>query len=79
MKNLSMGFLEAFSDYSISIPEIGTIEATVKPITIVTSNRTRRLTDTFLRRCIYLYIDYPSVKEENRHLNDQNECKPASR
>ena len=70
------GLLEAFSDYSISIPEIGTIEATVKPITIVTSNRARRLTDTFLRRCIYLYIDYPSVKEETDILTTKTNANP---
>lgn len=58
--------LEPFSDYTISIPEVGTIEAAYKPCTIVTSNRTRKITDTFTRRCVYIYIDYPSVEEETK-------------
>ena len=60
--------LEAFSDYTISIPEIGTIEAEMKPLTIITSNRERKLTDTMLRRCIYVYLEYPSVAEEEQIL-----------
>lgn len=56
--------LEAFSDYTISIPEFGTVQAQYKPLTIVTSNRKRLLTDTFLRRGIYIYLEYPSVEQE---------------
>ena len=48
----------------------------MKPVTIVTSNRMRRLTDTFLRRCIYLYIDYPSVKEETDILTTKTSANP---
>ena len=70
------GLLEAFSNFTISIPELGTIEATMKPITIVTSNRKRRLTDTFLRRCLYLYIDYPSVEEETEILTSKTNANP---
>lgn len=58
--------LEPFSDYSISIPEIGTIEALHKPLVIITSNRRRKITDTLLRRCLYLYVSYPTIEEETR-------------
>lgn len=58
--------LEPFSDYSISIPEIGTIEALQTPLVIITSNRRRKITDTLLRRCLYLYVGYPSLEEETR-------------
>lgn len=60
--------LEAFSDYTISVPEIGTVSAEFKPVTIITSNRERKLTDTLLRRCIYLYVEYPTIEEETNIL-----------
>lgn len=57
--------LEPFSDYTVSIPEMGKIEAKVKPLTIITSNRSKRkLEDTMLRRCVYVYLEYPPVEEE---------------
>lgn len=57
-------FLELLSDWQISIPEIGTIKATSVPHVIVTSNRTRELSEALRRRCIYLWIDYPSFEKE---------------
>lgn len=51
--------LEILSDYQISIPELGTITATSKPIVILTSNGTRDLSDALRRRCLYTYVDYP--------------------
>lgn len=51
--------LEILSDYQISIPELGTIVATSKPIVILTSNGTRDLSDALRRRCLYTYVDYP--------------------
>ena len=56
--------LESLSDFSISIPEYGTITATKKPLVFLTSNRTRELSEALRRRCIYIYIDYPTVNEE---------------
>ena len=58
--------LELLSDFQVSIPELGTIKAKVKPIVILTSNNTRQLSDALKRRCAYLYIDYPSVEKEIR-------------
>ncbi len=56
--------LEFLSEYQVTIPEVGTIRAKHTPITILTSNRTRELGDGLRRRCLYLYIDYPSVEKE---------------
>ena len=56
--------LELLSDFQISIPEIGTIKATVPPVVIITSNRTREIHDALKRRCLYFWIDYPSVDTE---------------
>ena len=56
--------LEFLSEYQVTIPEIGTIKAKHTPITILTSNRTRELGDGLRRRCLYLYIDYPTVEKE---------------
>jgi MoxR-like ATPase len=59
------GFLlEFLAEYQVTIPEIGTIHAKNPPITILTSNRTRELGDGLRRRCLYLYIDYPSIEKE---------------
>ena len=52
--------LELLSDFQVTIPEIGTIEAEVPPIVVLTSNRTREIHDALKRRCIYHWIDYPS-------------------
>jgi MoxR-like ATPase len=56
--------LEVFSDWQVTIPEIGTIRATHPPHVILTSNRTRELSDALRRRCLYLWIDYPGFDKE---------------
>jgi MoxR-like ATPase len=56
--------LEALSDYQVTIPEIGTIKANSIPIVILTSNNYREFSDALKRRCIHLYIDYPSFAGE---------------
>jgi MoxR-like ATPase len=56
--------LEVFSEWQVTIPEIGTIKATHPPHVILTSNRTRELSDALRRRCLYLWIDYPTFDKE---------------
>ncbi len=56
--------LEVLSDWQITIPEIGTIKAGNVPQVILTSNRTRELSEALRRRCLYLYIDYPDFEKE---------------
>jgi MoxR-like ATPase len=56
--------LEILSDWQITIPEIGTITATHIPHVVTTSNRTRELSDALRRRCLYLWIDYPTFEKE---------------
>jgi MoxR-like ATPase len=56
--------LEVLSDFQITIPEIGTIKAGQRPFVILTSNRTREIHDALKRRCLYLWIDYPSFEKE---------------
>lgn len=56
--------LELLSDFQISIPEIGTITATTKPIVFLTSNNYRDMSDALKRRCIHLFIDYPNIETE---------------
>jgi MoxR-like ATPase len=56
--------LEIFSDWQVTIPEIGTIKAAHPPHVILTSNRTRELSDALRRRCLYLWIDYPPFDKE---------------
>jgi MoxR-like ATPase len=56
--------LELLSDWQITIPEIGTLEARQPPVVIVTSNRTREIHDALKRRCIYHWIDFPSFEKE---------------
>lgn len=56
--------LELLSAFQISIPEIGTIKAKHKPYVILTSNRTRELSDALKRRCLYHWIDYPDLEKE---------------
>jgi MoxR-like ATPase len=58
--------LEVFSEWQVTIPEVGTIKATHPPHVILTSNRTRELSDALRRRCLYLWIDYPSFDKELR-------------
>src|SRR5215469_11836166 len=56
--------LEVLSDFQVSIPEIGTIRARHIPYVVLTSNRTRELSDALRRRCLYLWIDYPPFDKE---------------
>jgi|TARA_R110001599_G_scaffold119741_4_gene290322 MoxR-like ATPase len=58
--------LEILSDYQVSIPEIGTIQAQVSPMVFLTSNNTRDISDALKRRCLHLYIPFPSVELEER-------------
>ena len=56
--------LEVLSDFQVTIPEIGTIKATHRPRVVLTSNRSRDLSDALRRRCLYHWIDYPSLQKE---------------
>ncbi len=56
--------LELLSDFQVTIPELGSVKATHRPIVILTSNRTREIHDALKRRCIYCWIDYPSFDKE---------------
>ncbi|MEM1219546.1 MAG: MoxR family ATPase, partial [Bacteroidota bacterium] len=56
--------LELLSDFQISIPEMGTIRSSHKPIVVLTSNRTRELSDALKRRCLYHWVEYPSMDKE---------------
>ena len=56
--------LEYLGEYQVSIPEIGTVKAAIKPVTILTSNRTRELNDAVKRRCLYHWLDYPDRERE---------------
>ena len=56
--------LEYLGEYQVSVPEIGTISAQFKPVTILTSNRTRELSDAVKRRCLYHWLDYPDRERE---------------
>lgn len=58
--------LEVLSDFQITIPEIGTLVAKTRPLVIITSNRTREIHDALKRRCLYHWIDYPSLEKEHR-------------
>jgi MoxR-like ATPase len=58
--------LELLSDFQISVPEMGTIRAKHVPHVVLTSNRTRELSDALKRRCLYHWIDYPSFEKEMR-------------
>ena len=61
--------LEVLSDFQVTIPELGTIRAEHRPYVVLTSNRTRELSDALKRRCLYLWIDYPSFEKELRIIN----------
>ena len=56
--------LEVLSDFQISIPELGVVEARTRPLVVLTSNNSRELTEALKRRCLYLWLDYPSVERE---------------
>jgi MoxR-like ATPase len=61
--------LEVLSDFQISIPELGVVEATTRPLVLLTSNNTRELTEALKRRCLYLWLDYPDVDRELEIVN----------
>jgi MoxR-like ATPase len=56
--------LEVLSEFQISIPELGVVEATTRPLVLLTSNNSRELTEALKRRCLYLWLDYPDVERE---------------
>ena len=56
--------LEVLSDFQVSVPELGTLKAVHQPLVILTSNNTRELSEALKRRCLYLFIDYPTVEQE---------------
>jgi MoxR-like ATPase len=56
--------LEVLSDFQISIPELGRVEARTHPIVLLTSNNSRELTEALKRRCLYLWLDYPTLEHE---------------
>jgi len=60
--------LELLSDFQITIPEIGTVDAAERPIVVITSNRTREIHDALKRRCFYHWVDYPSAEREKEIL-----------
>ncbi|MDT0496154.1 MoxR family ATPase [Algiphilus sp. W345] len=63
--------LEVLSDYQISVPELGTLAATVRPLVLLTSNGARELSDALRRRCLHLYIGYPEPALERRILRSR--------
>ena len=58
--------LEVLSEYQVSVPELGTMEANQYPVVFLTSNSTRELSEALKRRCLYLFIGYPSVERERQ-------------
>ena len=58
--------LEVLSDFQVTIPELGTIRAQARPVVVLTSNRSRELSEALRRRCLYLWIDFPSFEKELR-------------
>lgn len=56
--------LEVLSDFQVSVPELGTLMAIHRPLVVLTSNNTRELSEALKRRCLYLFIEYPSIEQE---------------
>jgi MoxR-like ATPase len=56
--------LELLSDFQVTIPELGTVRAPTPPIVVITSNRTREIHDAVKRRCVYHWVDYPTLEQE---------------
>lgn len=69
--------LELLSDFQITVPEIGTIEAATPPAVVITSNRTREIHDALKRRCLYYWIDYPSREKELQIVRNKVPALPA--
>ena len=63
--------LEVLSDYQVSVPEIGTVKARVSPMVFLTSNNSRELSDALKRRCLHLYIPFPSTALEERIVSSR--------
>lgn len=63
--------LEVLSEYQVSVPELGTLKAKHRPRVLLTSNDTRDLSDALRRRCLYLYVDYPSYEDEMRIIESR--------
>ncbi len=63
--------LEVLSDFQVTIPELGTIAATHRPYVLLTSNRTREIGDALRRRCLYLYIEHPTLEKEVRIIRSR--------
>ncbi len=61
--------LEVLSDFQVSIPEVGTVEAKQRPVVFLTSNDAREMSDALKRRCLHLYIDFPEAEQELRILD----------
>jgi len=61
--------LEFLSEFQISIPELGTYRAAEPPLVILTSNRTRDLSDALRRRCLYIWLDYPTIEQETEIIS----------
>jgi MoxR-like ATPase len=61
--------LEVLSDFQVSVPELGTISAVHQPMVLLTSNNTRELSEALKRRCLYLYVDYPTAEAELNIVN----------
>ena len=60
--------LEVLSDFQVSIPELGTLQAQSRPLVVLTSNNTRELSEALKRRCLFLHLDYPQVEREREIL-----------
>ena len=56
--------LEVLSDFQVSVPELGTLSAVHQPVVLLTSNNTRELSEALKRRCLYIFIDYPTIEQE---------------
>ena len=63
--------LEVLSEFQVSIPELGTIKAKIKPLVFLTSNNSREMSDALKRRCLHLYVPYPDEKLESRILTSR--------
>jgi len=63
--------LEILAEFQVSIPELGTLGAKIKPLVFLTSNNTREMSDALKRRCLHLHIDFPDEKLERRILNSR--------
>jgi MoxR-like ATPase len=61
--------LEVLSDFQVTVPELGTIRAQHRPVVVLTSNRTRELSEALKRRCLHLYVDFPAADKEAEIIN----------